>query len=279
MPSSPDPRNIAYLPLTDLEPDPANPKGHDEALIGSSIVRHGLVDMIVRDDRTGRLIAGHGRRKALAAMWEAGMEPPEGVRVSHDGEWLVPVVVGWGSDSDLEARAALIELNRTTEVGGWVDESLLESLTWLEEQGAPPVIGFGPADRQALLDRLAGDQDDRTYSRDVDVPHYQPTMTEPPPVEALADDRRTLALQEEIAAAGLPDEVAQFLHLAAYRHTVFRYDRIAEFYAHATPRVQALMEASALVIIDVADAIRLGYVRLSDRLDELLSQDAPLDEE
>lgn len=49
--------------------------------------------------------------------------------------------------------------------------------------------------------------------------------------------------------------------MAASRHVVFRYDRIAEYYCHAPKEVQELMEESALVIIDFDDAIEGGYVR------------------
>ena len=49
---------------------------------------------------------------------------------------------------------------------------------------------------------------------------------------------------------------------AAGRHTVFNYGLIAEYYAHASPEMQELMEKSALVIIDVDNAIANGYATL-----------------
>ena len=45
---------------------------------------------------------------------------------------------------------------------------------------------------------------------------------------------------------------------------MFNYRNIAEYYAHATPEMQRLMEKNALVIIDVDDAIANGYAKLSD---------------
>ena len=56
--------------------------------------------------------------------------------------------------------------------------------------------------------------------------------------------------------------------LAATRHVVFNYEKIAEFYAHAPAKIQRLFEASALVIIDFDDAIGGGYVKLCESLIE-----------
>lgn len=148
-----DPRQVQYVPLAALEPDARNPKAHDEETINQSINRFGVLDLIVRDERTGKIVSGHGRRKALLAMYEAGETPPEGVQVDEDGVWLVPVVTGWASRSDTEASAALIALNRTTELGGWVDESLLDLLNDLTEMGDEGLVGVGFD--QAEIDALA----------------------------------------------------------------------------------------------------------------------------
>jgi len=62
----------------------------------------------------------------------------------------------------------------------------------------------------------------------------------------------------------LPEEIKAFLRAAAERHVVFNYANIAEFYAHADKGLQALMEDSALVIIDFNKAIEQGFVRLNE---------------
>ena len=64
-----------------------------------------------------------------------------------------------------------------------------------------------------------------------------------------------------------PEEKA-FLIEAARRHSVFNYEKIADYYAHASVHVQHLMERSALVIIDFEKAIQLGYVRLCEKIQE-----------
>lgn len=164
-----DPRRVSYLPLAELEADPRNPKAHDTVTIDASIGRFGMLDLIVRDERTGRIVSGHGRFKVLSAMAQRGETPPEGVRTDEEGGWLIPVITGWASRTDTEASAALIALNRTTELGGWVDDALLDLLDDLaEEEGGFEGVGFTEADREALA-HLAYSVDDGP--RDLDELH------------------------------------------------------------------------------------------------------------
>lgn len=268
-------RSIEYRPLKSLKTNPDNPKAHSDATITESINRFGYIEPIVVDGRTGLIISGHGRTDALRRAEAAGGDPPEGVLVGERGEWLAPVVAGWESTDDVEASAALIALNRTTELGGWVDETLLAALDALADQeGGLVGVGYEPDDIAAL--RLAlegGDGEHPEYTRRADIPHYEPTSDVPPAVADLLDTEKTRELVARIRETDLPNDVRAFLLAAAARHTRFHYGRIAEFYAHSGPDVQGLMEDSALVIIDAADAIRNGYVRLSNRLGEILSAD------
>lgn len=139
-------RTIQYQPLAALVADPANPKAHDIDLISDSVNRFGYLEPIVRDERTGYIISGHGRTSALRAMEEAGAVAPDGVSVDEDGVWQVPVLVGWASRSDSDARAALIALNRTGEVGGWNDIALLDLLARLGEED-DGLLGVGYSDK------------------------------------------------------------------------------------------------------------------------------------
>jgi hypothetical protein len=152
------PRRTEYVRLDHLTPDPANPKAHAMGTIDNSISRFGLIDQIVRDDRTGHIISGHGRHDTLTTMRDRGDSPPEGIRVDADGHWLVPVVVGWASRTDAEAHAALIALNRTTELGGWVDDSLISLLDELSDGGNDEAglhgVGFDLDELEDLRGRL-----------------------------------------------------------------------------------------------------------------------------
>lgn len=142
-------RKITYMPLAELQGDPRNPKSHDLDTIDKSIGRFGVVDAVVVDGRTGYIISGHGRVAALREMSERGEAPPEGITV-EGGQWQIPVVTGWSSRTDMEARAALIALNRTTELGGWVDDELISLLDELEENDALEGVGFDPSEIEAM---------------------------------------------------------------------------------------------------------------------------------
>ena len=58
--------------------------------------------------------------------------------------------------------------------------------------------------------------------------------------------------------------------MAASRHIVFNYAKIADYYAHSNEEMQELMEQSALVILDIDDAIANGYVKLSKDIEKLI---------
>lgn len=158
-------RRIEYLPLEGLAPDPRNPKNHDLVTLDQSVGRFGFVEPIVLDGRTQFILSGHGRVETLRAMQRRGEQPPEGIRLDKEGAWLAPVATGWSSRTDAEAAAALIAMNRTTELGGWVDESLLSLLEELSELGEEGFVGvgYGPHDIEDLtryLDDSAPDLDE-----------------------------------------------------------------------------------------------------------------------
>ncbi|MEV7512101.1 ParB N-terminal domain-containing protein [Streptomyces sp. NPDC091201] len=113
------PRYITYVPLTDLHPAPRNPKRHALELIIDSIRLHGLVETPVADERTGRVLHGHGRREALIELQTRGAQTPDGVLLDNDGGWLIPLLRGWSSRDDAEAEALAIKLSRLPGEGGW----------------------------------------------------------------------------------------------------------------------------------------------------------------
>ncbi len=145
---------LDWMPLGQLQPAKRNPKQHSSE-IGTSIGRFGYVEPIVLDERTGRIVAGHGRREALLAMRKRGEAPPAGVRAEGE-EWLVPVLRGWASRSDAEAEAYLLASNKLTEAGGWDNEQLAGLLKDLDAQDALDGVGFTDAELEALLGEVAG---------------------------------------------------------------------------------------------------------------------------
>lgn len=110
---------------------------------------------------------------------------------------------------------------------------------------------------------------DKKYSVKVDIPQYLPSKICPKLWE-LCDKTKYNELVHNIVKSDIPEDVKEFLMFAATRHIVFNYAKIADYYAHADVDVQRLMEQSALVIIDVDDAIANGYMRLSKNIKKLL---------
>jgi hypothetical protein len=108
-----------------------------------------------------------------------------------------------------------------------------------------------------------GPPEEGKYTAKIEAPIYEPKNTKPHVLE-LYDRTKTARLITEIEQADIPEEEKAFLINASARHTVFHYERIADYYAHATPATQRMMERSALVIIDFDKAIQNGYVRLCD---------------
>lgn len=120
-------------------------------------------------------------------------------------------------------------------------------------------------EKQTLLFENPAGETERKYTPKVEAPIYEPSH-EKPYLELLCDTTKTKKLIREIDRSTLPEEEKAFLRAAAWRHAVFHYERIADYYAHATPEIQRLMEQSALVIIDFDSAIERGYVRLCDEI-------------
>lgn len=160
-------RHLDYLPLDGIVRAARNPKAHDSQGIRRSLVRFGFTSPLLLDERTGRLVAGHGRLDVLIVLREQGDPPPSGVRVGADGEWLAPVMRGWSSRDDAHANAYLIADNRLTELGGWDSPLLLEVLADASAiDGLLEATGFTAAD----LERLIAEAGPEALAEPDDVP-------------------------------------------------------------------------------------------------------------
>ena len=120
---------------------------------------------------------------------------------------------------------------------------------------------------QLLLFPQEDNHGSEKYTKKIEAPVYEPNHVKPN-IKTLCDDSKTKALISKIDASGLPEDEKHFLRLAAYRHAVFHYERIADYYAHSGPEMQRLMEDSALVIIDFDAAIEKGFVQLCNDIKE-----------
>lgn len=147
-------RRIEYIPLSRVNGAKRNPKLHAVSDINASMGRFGFTEPIMMDERTGLLVAGHGRLETLAAMRQANKSAPEGISLAPDGEWMVPVVRGWASRSDEDAEAYILASNQLTTKGGWDNGALAEMLKDLAAAGALEGTGFGAKELADLLDEI-----------------------------------------------------------------------------------------------------------------------------
>lgn len=115
--------------------------------------------------------------------------------------------------------------------------------------------------KQTLLFDNSSDEGGKKYTKKIEAPVYEPSHQKPH-LMTLCNPTKAMALIREIDESELPETEKSFLRKAAHRHTVFHYERIADYYAHSSPEMQRLMEKSALVIIDFDKAIELGFVKL-----------------
>ena len=130
----------------------------------------------------------------------------------------------------------------------------------------PPRKKSGIEIQQNLLE--IEDTKKSSYTQKILAPIYEPKNRKPNVIE-LVNRSKTKRLIEKIEMSNIIKDEKQFLIDAAGRHNVFNYKLIADYYAHASPVVQSLMEESALVIIDFKSAIQNGYIQFNEEIKEL----------
>lgn len=256
----------------ELKPYAGNPNVGDVDVVRGSVRANGQYRSVVArrlPDGTLELLAGHTTTRATS---------------DELGRVRVEVIEA----DDATARRIVAADNQTARAASMDEKALLELLDKAQADGGLDGTGFGENEYRDLVDRVWGSGDgsggdyDPNYTKAINIPQYEIVGPRPELVE-LWDDTRTVSLREQITAAHaagqIDDELRDYLTAAAARHTVFHYRKAAEFYPHASAEVQALMEESALVIIDVDDAIRLGYAKLTATLLELRGDDLERDDE
>ena len=248
---------VIYKGVNELIPYVNNPRNNEAAVdkVASSIQEFGFKVPIIVDSQNV-IIAGHTRFKASKKL----------------GLKEVPCIV---SDDLTEAqiKAFRIADNKVSELATWDEELLSLELEQLAEMGYDLELTGVEMDE---LDNLLDDEDEQEedkYTSKMDVPQYEITG-ECPRLDELVDCEKTDELIKAIQNSNVSEQEKAFLLKAATRHEVFDYAKIAEYYAHADHEMQALMEDSALVIIDYADAIRNGYSNLYLDISEMCEEDS-----
>lgn len=268
---------LRWEPMGALPRWERNPNRHPDSQVehlAASLRRFGFVNPVVvvdiEEEGVSEVRAGHGRLLALERV------------LSEDPAWTPRNAPSGAVPGDVPVRRVSLATRAEADAYGVGDNRLAE-LAEMDVEALSSLLGdlttadvsldglgWDDAGLQALLaeEKQEEARPDEVYTRKIKAPIYEP-KGDRPEIDVLYDDEKTRALVEQIDAAALPEDVSAFLRLAAQRHTAFHYQRIAEFYCHASPEVQRLMESSALVIIDFDRAIEEGFVKLTKRLGEL----------
>jgi len=227
-----------------VKPYKNNPRNNDGAVeaTANSIREFGWQQPIVVDT-DGIVIVGHTRLKAAKKL-----------KLDQ-----VPVTVAEDL-TDEQVKAYRLADNKTGELAEWEENLLQQELAGISMD----MIPFGFYAEAAAEEAV----EDDPYTMKVDVPQYQITSAEPD-LDMLVDENKVEELMADIDEAAVPEDIKDFLKIAATRHYKFNYSNVAEYYAHADKDVQKLFEDSALVIIDYNNAIRDGYVKLHGELADM----------
>ena len=234
-------KQIVMRNIKDLKPYKKNAKKHPKEQverIANSIKEFGFTQPVLID-KNNCVVAGHGR---ILGAKKAGLKE-------------VPTLC-LEDLTEEQIKAYRLADNKLNE-SDWDSVLLAEELDELNSVLDMEQFGFELAKEM--------EEEQNKYTMKTNIPQYE-IKGEEPDISELVDTSKTKELLEVIKKSSVPTEVKQFLKLAAYRHLCFNYSKIAEYYAHADKETQELMEQSALVIIDFGDAIRNGFVQLSEQI-------------
>ena len=241
---------IIQIKTSQLIPYENNPRQNKDAVpaVMKSIQEFGFKVPIVID-KNNVIVAGHTR---VMAAQKLGMDS-------------VPCIIA-DDLTDEQIRAFRLADNKTAELAEWDLDLLGKELAGIT---GIDMTQFGfEVESEEIGDKL----ETEPYSMKVNIPQYEITG-DCPALDELLDTKKGDELIAEILQSNVPDAEKDFLIQAARRHNVFNYRNIAEYYAHATPEMQRLMEKSALVVIDIGDAIAFGYAQLHSDVWDMMEQD------
>ena len=238
---------IIEMNVKDLIPYEKNPRKNKDAVeyVAKSIEEFGFRNPVIID-KDNVIVAGHTRVLAAKKL---------GIKV-------VPCIMADDLTPE-QIKAFRLADNKTAEFAKWDLQLLNDELSNILNIDME-AFGFSFDDSKTSLSE--------EYSLKVKIPQYEPVGAEVKIRELVDTDKRD-ELIREIDASDIPEDVKEFLRTSAYRHDVFNYKYIAEYYANADAKVQELFERSALVIIDIDDAIADGYCTLAEEIEEMRSGD------
>jgi hypothetical protein len=267
---------IEFRALDDLPAYARNARTHSDdqvAQLMGAIIEFGWTNPVLADGNG--IVAGHGRCMAARKLYTKGktIKLPSGDEIPAG---TVPVIdcTGW---SEAKRRAYILADNKLAMNAGWDFDMLSVELDDLNDMEYDlSLLGFSQDELNELIGNPnsgLGDNDglDGEYTKKITIPVYEP-KGEKPELSTLSDLTKYKQLLAEIESADIDEGEKEFLKYAASRHVVFDYQQIAEYYCHANPDVQDLIEKSALVLIDFDKAVENGYVQMTKKLECIFAE-------
>lgn len=260
-------KSLRMVPASDLLPNPKNWRTHPEAqknALRGVLAEVGMADAcLARElpDGSLMLIDGHLRAETVADA----TVPVLILDVTEaEADKLLATLDPLAAMAESDA-AKLDELLRNVDTGSEALQELMAATA--TQAGLYDTLGGGSEQEDG-----EADPSENPYTDKVTVPPYEITGPKPA-LSQMYDDAKCQKLLSDIEASELPEDEKNFLRAAAYRHVIFNFQEIANYYAHSEADVQQLMEDSALVIVDFDKAIQNGWTRLSHALDAVYSDE------
>lgn len=246
--------------------EPLQPEGfkgqtaNEKETLKNSIVKNGFHDAfdVWQHDNKLLSIDGVHRKIALLELAEEGYEVPEQLPCTY-------------VTAENETEAATIILSRNSQHSHILSAAVMTAAFKIPAAMIEEIVPQKNIDEwselkhedNTIYDKL-GDVEDK-YTSIVTTPLYEPKNAKPN-IKDIYDDTKYKELVSDIEKSNLPNDEKEFLTIAAQRHIIFNYEKIADYYAHSSKECQLQMESSALVIIDFNKAVLLGYVKLSEEI-------------
>lgn len=255
-------KELRIVPASELLPNPKNWRTHPDAqknALKGILAEVGMADAcLARELPDGSLMLIDGHLRAETA---ADAKVPVLILdvTETEADKILATLDPLAAMADSDA-AKLDELLRGVDTGSEALQQLIAATA--AQAGLYDTLGE-PSDGE-----LDAEQSENPYTDKVTVPPYEITGPKPA-LSEMYDEAKCRKLLADIDAADLPEAEKHFLRAAAYRHVVFNFQEIANYYAHSEADVQQLMEDSALVIVDFDKAIQNGWTRLGQAIAEV----------
>lgn len=174
MPRKPtDPRIAAaeWVSVDTLKEWENNPRKNEDAAwaVARSIHEYGFGAPIVAQEKTGRIIGGHTRKKAAVILSQFRLEDGEWMERPDDDPWIAEgapapgmVPVRFLDVDDLTANKLALADNKTGELAQWDDDGLKKILAEIAEvDEGISIPGWSDAEITALFSDLEGESKGR----------------------------------------------------------------------------------------------------------------------